>query len=367
MADTVRVGVIGANPERGWAAEAHLPALAALDGVELTAVATTRPASAAAAARRWGASAAYADGHELIEHADVDLVTVALQLPHRGDLVTAALAAGRNVYCEWPLALDAPGAARLARLAGDAGVHHVVGLQGRAAPAVRYLRQLVVGGAVGEVLSAALSYAAPSSVTLPRHLVPLADTWRGVWPGVNHLTVVGGHTLDMFRYVVGEFRELSATLATRTPAMVVAETGESLAVTSPDHVLVAGVLAGGAPASVDIRIGGRTGSGLRIAVHGRDGSLLLTSDSPSLVGAKLSLAVARDGDVTPLPVPSDHRPALPGVDPAISNVAEVYLTVADAIRTGTPVRPDFTTGAGLHRLLDAVLRSDATGTRQSLA
>jgi predicted dehydrogenase len=364
--DQIRVGVIGANPSRGWAAEAHLPALAALKGVELCAVATTRRASATESARRWGASHAFVDARELIEHPDVDLVTVALQLPHRGDLVAAVLAAGKHVYCEWPLALDAAEAARLADLAQRARVSHAVGLQGRHSPMVRFFRDLVAGGRVGEVLSATLTYDVPSSLSLPRQLVPLADTWRGVWPGVNHLTVIGGHALDIFRYSVGEFRELSATLATRSPAIIVEETGEELSVTSPDHILIHGILSGGVAASVRILIGGPVGHGLRIDVRGREGRLRLTSDSPSIVGAELTVTLERgNGQVTRIPLPASYPVLLPNADPAIRNVASVYSGLAAAIRAGKPAEPDFGAAVALHRLLDSIVTAADTGVRST--
>ena len=55
MADgRIRVGIVGANPDWGWAARAHIPALRALPDYEITAVGTTRTASARAAADRFG-------------------------------------------------------------------------------------------------------------------------------------------------------------------------------------------------------------------------------------------------------------------------------------------------------------------------
>jgi len=365
-ADALRVGVIGANPDRSWASAVHLPALAALNGVELTAVATTRMASAEDAARRWGASHAFADAYELIAHPDVDVVTVALQMPRRGDLVESALAAGKNVYCEWPFALDAERAARLRDLAALAGVRTMVGLQLRKSAALRYFRDLVARGEVGEVLSVSLTYETPFSPLLPQRMAWIADTWRGVWPGQNHLAVVGGHVLDMFRYSTGELSEVSALLITRTPNLTIIETGERLAVTSPDHILLHGRLESGAAASAVIRFGGRTGDGLRIEVRGREGMLLLRSDSSSLVGAELNVAVARDADLRPLMVPASYQAMLPGADPAIRNVGEAYAELARAIRAGKPAEPDFATATSLHRLLDAIAVSAATGRRQSL-
>lgn len=61
MTEPIRVGVIGAGTERGWAKTAHLPALAALPEYEVTAVATTRAGSARRAAEQYGAAHAFTD------------------------------------------------------------------------------------------------------------------------------------------------------------------------------------------------------------------------------------------------------------------------------------------------------------------
>jgi predicted dehydrogenase len=50
MNEKIRIGMIGVNPERGWASAAHFPALALLPQYEVTALSTTRPASAGRAA-----------------------------------------------------------------------------------------------------------------------------------------------------------------------------------------------------------------------------------------------------------------------------------------------------------------------------
>jgi predicted dehydrogenase len=56
----IRVGIIGANPNRGWAAEGHIPALKSLaDDFEINALSTSRRESADAAAKRFGVAAAY--------------------------------------------------------------------------------------------------------------------------------------------------------------------------------------------------------------------------------------------------------------------------------------------------------------------
>src|SRR5882672_12866676 len=100
----IRVGIIGANPDRGWAAQAHIPALKALAAdFEITALSTSRRESAAAASRRFGVPLAFDNHHDLVNSGAVDVVAVTVKVPYHLELATAALAAGKAVYCEWPL------------------------------------------------------------------------------------------------------------------------------------------------------------------------------------------------------------------------------------------------------------------------
>jgi hypothetical protein len=148
----IGVGVIGASPLRpGWAVTAHLPALLALSEYELRAVATSSEASAKAAGEAYGVPA-YADPAAMIARADIDLVVVTVKLAHHHTLVAEAIAAGKMVMCEWPLGVDFEQTADLAKQVALAGVGNLIGLQARMAPSIRYARDLVVQGYVGEVL-----------------------------------------------------------------------------------------------------------------------------------------------------------------------------------------------------------------------
>src|SRR5882724_4652142 len=149
----IGVGVIGASPLRpGWAVTAHLPALLALSEYELRAVATSSEASAKAAGEAYGVPA-YADPAAMIARADIDLVVVTVKLAHHHTLVAEAIAAGKMVMCEWPLGVDFEQTADLAKQVALAGVGNLIGLQARMAPSIRYARDLVIQGYVGEVAS----------------------------------------------------------------------------------------------------------------------------------------------------------------------------------------------------------------------
>ena len=92
MADEkIRVGIIGANAGRGWGSGAHIPAILALPEYELTAVCTAHQETAEESARTFGARMAFHDHEEMVNHPEVDLVTVAVRVPYHLELTSAAL------------------------------------------------------------------------------------------------------------------------------------------------------------------------------------------------------------------------------------------------------------------------------------
>src|ERR1700733_6932511 len=103
MADPIRVGIVGANPDRGWALTSHLPGLLVLPQFAVTAVATTREESAKTSAERFGVPHAYGDANDLIASDDVDLVAVVVKVPYHFEYLKSAIAAGKHLYSEWPL------------------------------------------------------------------------------------------------------------------------------------------------------------------------------------------------------------------------------------------------------------------------
>src|SRR2546429_3759471 len=153
-AKRIRVGIIGANPDRGWAAQAHIPALTSLsDDVEIPALSTTRRESADAASKLFDVSAAFDNHQELVNSPAVDVVAVTVKVPYHLELATAALEAGKAVYCEWPLGNGLNEAETLAALAQNQSVLAVAGLQGPPAPPVADAHDLVEPGYVREGLS----------------------------------------------------------------------------------------------------------------------------------------------------------------------------------------------------------------------
>src|SRR5437868_12494738 len=219
-AKRIRVGIIGANPDRGWAAQAHIPALRSLaDDFEITALSTTRRESADAAGKLFDVAAAFDNRQELVNRPAVDVVAVTVKVPYHLELATAALGAGKAVYCEWPLGNGLNEAETLAALAKKQGVLAVAGLQGRSAPSVAYVRDLVKQGYVGEVLSTTLVGSGMGwGPSVPAFNAYLNDKKNGA----TMLSIAVGHAMDALCHCLGEVRELSATMIVRRKTFTIA-------------------------------------------------------------------------------------------------------------------------------------------------
>jgi predicted dehydrogenase len=281
--------------------------------------------------------------------------------------VKAAIAAGKHVYCEWPLAANTAQATELAVLANEASVQHVVGLQGRKSPIVNYVRDLVAKGFVGQVLSVSMSVASPGrsgSAVAPDRVWAMDKA-----NGATTFSIIGGHNIDILRYCVGEPSELNAVVAVRYPDATVADTGAALKVTSPDVVLVHGLLASGGFVTINVQAGLPKGTGALLEIQGSDGMLSISGPG-SLHLSDNSMTLRGSSGETPLAeldVPDSYR-VVPDVVPVgtARNIAGLYLALANALEGGEPIDPSFDTAVSLHRLLDAMEQSSDTGRRTVL-
>jgi predicted dehydrogenase len=366
MAQQIRLGLIGASVRGTWSSRAHLPALRASADIELTAVCTTRADSAEAARAAWGARLAFDDWRRMVASPEIDAVAVVVRVPSHYSPAKAALEEGKHVYCEWPLGRSTGEAAELAALAKAKGLVTAVGLQARANPVVLYLKELVQGGYVGEIMAVHVMLMRDGVLSRPSH-----RTWqRDASLGANTLTIPNGHVLDAMRFVVGDFASVSAVVSTQAGQWLDTGSNTWLDVTSPDNVLVSGRLTNGAVISTHIAAIAYAGSGYRMEIYGREGTLIVAGeDSPQL--NDVSLHGAQRGDaLAPLAVPEHFRFAPPGTPVGeAANVGQMYALFAGAIsnRNSTAGLPDFATAVELHRLVDAIKQSSDEGREVTLA
>jgi predicted dehydrogenase len=307
---------------------------------------------------------AFCDAEKLAQDPNVDLVTVSVKVPDHYLPVMAAIEAGKHVYCEWPLGRNTDEAAQMLGAAERRGVHHAVGLQGRVSPAICYVKDLIAEGYVGRVLSATMIGCAPNwGPTIDRAYQ--ADSANGA----NLLTITGGHTIDALCYCLGEFRELAAFVVSQRDRIHVEETGELIAKTAPDQLVVNGIVGGGPVVSFQIRGGVNRGTAFLFEIHGEEGDLQLTATSrASMQRQELNVKGARgDKELAELPIPGKYRSVPEGMPPdSRYNVAQLYMRLAEGIRDGKPVSPGFDAAVTRHQLLDAIVRASETGMKQVL-
>lgn len=360
----LRVGIVGLQPHRSWAARAHIPALRSLSqSFELVGVANSTKTSSEAAAASCGIPRAFANAVELAQSPEIDIVTVTVRVPRHREIVLAALDAGKHVYCEWPLGRSLAEAEELAALARSRGVLAVIGTQARVAPAMVHLRRLIGEGYVGDVLSTSVSgwgRGWGASIDSERESGYLLDAANGA----TLLSIPLGHTLAALRDVLGDLSSVAAVIENRRPHVLVENTGATLPMNAPDQVLVCGTLTSGAALSIHYQGGlPRDGQGLIWTIHGTEGDLRVMGPSGHVQMMPLTLWGTRGaGTLEPIAMPDDC--GFPDVIPG--NVAKLYARMAADLSAGTRTAPDFDDAVQLHRVLAAIEISARTGQRVAL-
>lgn len=352
----IRVGIVGADNTGSWAKLSHVPAIKALPGLRLAAVANRDEQWAKEAAEAFAADAWFSDPLAMIADDRIDLITVAVKVPAHRELVLAALDAGKAVYCESPLGRSVPEAEEMA---GRVLLHHTaIGLQGRWNPAVRRAVQLLAAGKIGRPLNARLvsNTAGFGPELLSRH-----DYFNKASSGADMLTIVTGHSLDAVEAVLGPITEVDARTEILWPAVTLTDTAEESRRETPDHVDVLGKTQSGAVFTADVS-GGVAPEDARFSfeIRGSEGWLKLTGGHPYGFQA---------GDLTltsnvPF-APPDKAAVSGGFMGAAINMGEVYAGLARDIEVGTYTTPGLDHGLHNARLIEAVRRAAERGERQA--
>ena len=340
MADRVRIGLIGASAHRGWGLNAHVPAIQNLPELELTAVCTAHAETARESGEAFGARHAFSDYREIVASPEVDAVTIAVRVPWHKEIALAAAAAGKHVYCEWPLAVTAEDGEAMVGAADQAGVRHMVGLQGRSAPWARYVHDLVSNGELGEII-------AVNARMFSTHNYMKAETaWAAERSAGNHiLSIQAGHLLDMLESMLGELSGVAARVGTRQNPWRM-EGLEPIPADAPDHVLIHGQLGSGGIASIHFAYVPVQPSGWHLEIFGERAVLQASAAGAGHV-SPMRLELGRPGSSAfdLLSVPSEYVEVpdrVPQGPPV--HVAHNYRRFARSIRDGESSAPTFADG-----------------------
>ncbi len=193
----IRVGVVGT----GFAASAHLDALARVIGVEVAGVAGSSPERARSAADRLGIGRVYPDLEALLGDAEVDAVHNCTPNHLHAHITLQAFAAGKHVLSEKPLGIDSDETARLVNAASGANSVTGVCFNYRHFPLVQQARAILAGGEDGKVHLVHGSY-------LQDWLLHQDDwNWRleAVKAGPTRAVGdIGSHWVDTLEHVTGD-------------------------------------------------------------------------------------------------------------------------------------------------------------------
>lgn len=357
----IRAGLIGVG---NWGRYGHVPAFQLLPSFEIRAVSSRRRDAAEKMAGDFGVRHVFTDPHELIGHPEVDLVVVLPPAPHHPELVRAAMAAHKDVYCEWPLTTTLADTEDLLARAKKEGVRHVVGLQRRMGPSARFVRELLADGYIGQIRSVRMHVS--MNYFQARRSIDLA--WTIPPENFSHiLSIYGGHFLDMLFHVVGEPATVSAIVTPQFEKITLIETGESFQNQTPDQVLVIGTLEEGGVFTVQIEGGKRNNSGFQLDITGMEGDLKV-SNPLSFTNPDDNIVEGSQGDneqLRRLPIPERFH-GLPAshLDASVLDLA--YLYDAYVKRDGEECcrAPDFADAVKLHTLINLISTASEAGTRQ---
>ncbi|MFD3377760.1 MULTISPECIES: Gfo/Idh/MocA family protein [unclassified Streptomyces] len=274
---------MGAAHSQGWRTVGRVfdlprrPVLAAVCGRDAGAV--------RAAADRLGWAAAETDWRALISRDDVDVVDICTPGDSHAEIAVAALAAGKHVLCEKPLANtveEAEAMAEAARAAAERGQVAMVGFNYRRVPATSLARQMVAEGRLGTLRHVRVTYLQDWLVDRE---FPLTWRLRKESAGSGALGDLGAHIVDLAQYLAGEpvvgVSALTETFVRERPLLSGASSGLSAAgggelgaVTVDDAALFTGRFASGALASFEAtRFATGRKNSLRIELNGENGSL----------------------------------------------------------------------------------------------
>jgi predicted dehydrogenase len=360
----IRVGLIGAG---NWANHGHLRVLELLPDYEVVAIQARRREAAEAAAERYHIATIVDTVEEMVTLPNVDLVLVLNTAPQHAETVRAVIAAGKDVYCEWPLTVSTEIAEELVQLAEKAGVRHVVGLQRRLAPHNRFVRDLIANNYVGRVRSVRMHVSMNYfQATLPKGLA-----WT--IPPENFSSVVAiyaGHFLDLLFHGTRKPVSISALMADQFKTVTIRETGEAFSTTTPNQLVLVGELGDDAVLSVHIEGGKRNGSGVQIDITGTEGDLRITNASAfGDVGDDYVIEGARGDNLSlaRLEIPADYD-WLPesGLPSAVLELANLYVAFSRGT-DGEDAAPNFSDALWMHRLMDGFAKTSESGVRAAVS
>ncbi|CAI6335270.1 unnamed protein product [Periconia digitata] len=348
----IKIGIIGLSSGQSWAVWAHLPYLKNTTKYEIVALCNSSVASAEAAIKAHELSStikAYGSYEDLASDPNVELVVCSIRVDKHYEALLPSIKAGKDIFCEWPLAKDAAQADEMLKLAKEKGVKTLVGLQSNQSPTVKKIRELLDSGRIGTLLST--SFHGTSPFFTPTMMESIAyqndDTSGG-----NLLTIYGGHSLEGLTHAISPIKSFQSHLATTHPSIqLTTQTGTPTTLqprTTPDQILLQGTLANNAVFSYHLRGGpafaNSPHAGLVWRLFGTDGEIQVTGPNTFMNIAdttdfRIEVFEHKSGEVEEVVLELDEwsREDGGGVPLFARNIARLYEAFAEGKGEGDGV------------------------------
>jgi len=338
------------------------------DAVRIGGVATTRAATAQAAAAELGCDFWTADYRDLLARPEIEAVDICVPNHMHAEIVEAAAAAGKHIYCEKPLGMNVAEAQRMVEVAARAGIKTQMTFNFRYYPAVLRARQLVEAGFLGRIFSFRGRYYRSSYIDPNK---PISWRQQKAIAGGGTLFDIGSHILDMLYYLLDEFGAVQATLDTlikERPASVGGT--ERVAVDVDDIALLTLRTKDGIPGVVDAsRMGTGLTNDIGFEIFGEKGAIRFNGLDP----AWLEVYDVRDTDKptggmrgfrkieTVNRYAGQKAPDWSMAPDFVRTHAECQYQFLKAIAEETPTHPTLADGLHIQAVMAAAERSSAEG------
>jgi predicted dehydrogenase len=338
------------------------------DSVQLVGVATTRPATAQAAAAEIGCDFWTDDYRALLARPDVEAVDVCVPNHLHAEIVRAAAAAGKHIYCEKPLAMNVQEAQAMVAAVEAAGVITQMTFNFRFFPAVLRAQQLVREGFLGRVFSFRGRYYRASYIDPQK---PLTWRQRKAIAGGGALFDIGSHILDLLYSLLGPYAAVQATMDTlirRRPSGPGA--GDMQDVDVDDIAFLHLRTTEGVLGLVEVsRMGTGLTNDLQFEVFGEQGALRFSAVDPGW----LEVYDVRDADKplggtrgfrkveTVQRYPQQKAPDWSMAPDFVRTHAECQYQFLCAVAEGRPASPTLADGLHIQAVMAAAEQSSANG------
>lgn len=328
----------------------------------LVALADVNEATAAKAAERYGFARALGDWRALLADPAIDLVAIATPNHLHAEMAEAALAAGKHVHCEKPMAPSLAQAESMARRAGSAPGRTIVGYNYLHNPIVAAAREIIAGGEIGTPVHFRGTH---NEDYMADPAVPFGWRCDRALAGAGALGDLGAHIVSMAHTLMGGIREVCGDLATMVTERPLPG-GGMRRVENEDQAQFLVRFASGASGTIEAsRVAQGQKMGLGFEITGSKGALVF--DQTQLNELRLYRADqrrGRQGFTTILAGPEHPGYAAfcagPGHQVGFNDLKVIEVArFLEAIAAGKSAYPDFAAALQFERVLDAVQRSAA--------